>query len=728
MKQQFSIRGGALRNDRVTIPLIGGEFGYWRCMRENWPAILSSIEGLGLKVISTYIPWIYHEIAEGEYDFEGETSPQRDLRGFLELTKERGFYLILKPGPYIYASWPFGGVPERVSKYHRLDGEFLKNAEHYIKHVCEFLAPYQITEGGNIILFQADNEPYPSLEAHGEQLGCFEGAGLFTEWLENKYHGNLKLLNKKWRSKYKSFDEACLFFHEPAVNVNLPLAQRLLPYPPYYMRYADSWEFVGWFGARIVETVAGWMRGAGIKVPIFSNGWSAYFQDFHQLSKVSDLVGMDVYPLTFMESLHEGEDEWLRVIGDLKAAESQVDNANVWSAEFQAGFFPLDQTGYLPPSHYKFVSLTHMARGLKGWIWHVLVNQDNWFGSPINEWGVRKEHYPAYKEIVDAAKKIEPWNLRELCDISVLAYRKHTIISPGNFQHLLNALEKADISYIYYDPECEKQPRTKCLLYGGANWLETEIESKLSAWVKEGGILIAFTEYPACDEYGEKLRSLPFVAPDGARPTMLPVNVKYRNGSAIIAEGGHLGMKVNFCFYKKDNIKGEPIRLEFGDNVKNALVDVAARIGVSESREFCIGYSLPYGEGKIIHIGSHPSPALVKLILEQEDSGPYANAELPGISTSVHRNDKEHMTLFVINRNSSERTVDVCLDAQKLGMKDEEAYIIEYITGDHEVSRRTGRELRILPVRVKGMEVTAIKITGAGDAREMRVTGDELRL
>ena len=44
------------------IPLISGEFHYWRVLRENWPAVIGRIREMGLDVVSTYIPWNYHEL------------------------------------------------------------------------------------------------------------------------------------------------------------------------------------------------------------------------------------------------------------------------------------------------------------------------------------------------------------------------------------------------------------------------------------------------------------------------------------------------------------------------------------------------------------------------------------------------------------------------------------------------------------------------------------------
>jgi len=82
--------------------LLSGEFHYWRHNPYYWEKILDAIKYHGLEFISTYIPWNFHEIGSGEYDFTGKTNPSRDLENFIRLTEKKGFYLILRPGPYIY--------------------------------------------------------------------------------------------------------------------------------------------------------------------------------------------------------------------------------------------------------------------------------------------------------------------------------------------------------------------------------------------------------------------------------------------------------------------------------------------------------------------------------------------------------------------------------------------------------------------------------------------------
>jgi beta-galactosidase len=102
------------------VPLISGEVHYWRLNPSYWEEILNRVKEMGLKTIATYVPWDYHEYKRGQLDFTGRTDQTRNLKGFLELTRKMGFWVIIRPGPYIYSEWPNEGAPAYAHRYHRL--------------------------------------------------------------------------------------------------------------------------------------------------------------------------------------------------------------------------------------------------------------------------------------------------------------------------------------------------------------------------------------------------------------------------------------------------------------------------------------------------------------------------------------------------------------------------------------------------------------------------------
>lgn len=109
--------------------------------------------------METYVAWNMHEPKEGEFCFEGDL----DLCRFLDIAQELGLYVILRPSPYICAEWEFGGLPAwlltkqgiRLRCYNKV---YLDCVAHYYDKLLPMVTPYQITNGGPIIMMQIENE------------------------------------------------------------------------------------------------------------------------------------------------------------------------------------------------------------------------------------------------------------------------------------------------------------------------------------------------------------------------------------------------------------------------------------------------------------------------------------------------------------------------------------------------------------------------------------------
>ena len=60
------------------VPLISGEVHYWRLNPNCWKHTLSRVKEMGLKIISTYVPWDFHEYQRGKFDFAAKPT-QREI-------------------------------------------------------------------------------------------------------------------------------------------------------------------------------------------------------------------------------------------------------------------------------------------------------------------------------------------------------------------------------------------------------------------------------------------------------------------------------------------------------------------------------------------------------------------------------------------------------------------------------------------------------------------------
>ena len=114
---------------------------------------------MGLNTISTYVLGNFHKRQPDIFDFKG----QADLSHFIKLTQEESLYALLRPGPYVFAEWDFGGYPYRLLNeegmvFRSRNEHFLKACERYIMRLGEELSSQTINRGDNILMVQLENE------------------------------------------------------------------------------------------------------------------------------------------------------------------------------------------------------------------------------------------------------------------------------------------------------------------------------------------------------------------------------------------------------------------------------------------------------------------------------------------------------------------------------------------------------------------------------------------
>ncbi|MBN1409552.1 MAG: beta-galactosidase [Spirochaetales bacterium] len=166
---------------------IGGEFHYFRTPPELWEDRLQKISRSGANLVSTYVPWNWHEPVEGKQTWTGD----RDLARFIELTEKYNLYMIIKPGPYCCAELDFGGHPDwllsKDIRLRMLDKNYLDYTEKWYRKIAEIINPHLVTNGGNIFCIQVENE-YDHLIHFGDYGITREGAIAYftrlTEYME----------------------------------------------------------------------------------------------------------------------------------------------------------------------------------------------------------------------------------------------------------------------------------------------------------------------------------------------------------------------------------------------------------------------------------------------------------------------------------------------------------------------------------------------------------------
>lgn len=155
----FRYSGDTFYLNNEVFRVLSGTVQYFRIHPAQWRDRLLKLKACGLNTVETYSCWNLHEAVEGNFDFTGGL----DLGAYLDLAAELGLYVIFRPGPYICAEWDMGGLPSWLLTYPGIKLRcshpvFLEKVRNYLDKIFEIVRPRLISNGGNIIMMQIENE------------------------------------------------------------------------------------------------------------------------------------------------------------------------------------------------------------------------------------------------------------------------------------------------------------------------------------------------------------------------------------------------------------------------------------------------------------------------------------------------------------------------------------------------------------------------------------------
>jgi len=532
---------GLLINGRER-PLISGSFHYWRSEPTKWKGAFRKIRSMGFEMVCTYIPWSVHEIEKGRFDF-GQSDPAKNLARFIEEAAEQGLGVIARPGPHINSELTDFGYPWRVLKDPEIvartnrglwagwhfpfpsyaSEKFYAEAAVFFDELAPILAglchPY-----GPIIALQADNEsgyffsdnaPY-CLDYHSDSIA------LYRSWLEHRYNGRIKELNRVYGSKHRKFASI-----EPPRSY--PRGSRAKDLPPHldwvaYKEYQISWS---------LNRIARMWKDRGIeRIPIFHNTGFQHYPPCNNMATEAmpkiDFVGTDAYmkkeDAGVMEKtvLHLATTSRLPFVPEF--------GSGIWCTSFF-------DSPMLLEDDLAFQALYAAMKGMKAVNFYMLVDRDRWVGAPItNANRTRKRLFEIFVKFnrLMQRRKLYRFNRRP----------GDLILSSWDYLRTLNAARPLEIHKFgplglpatAFDPElpqelaafteiriwqdkaaaCLKRlglsfdmgnsqlPLTRLIQYkriylASGGMLDERAASRLGAFVKNGGRLFVAPPVPALD-------------------------------------------------------------------------------------------------------------------------------------------------------------------------------------------------------------------------------------
>jgi hypothetical protein len=614
--------------------LLAGEVHFWRLDPHVWPAVLRAARDLGLEILSTYVCWEFHELSPGEFDFVGRTNPRRDLLGFLELARREGFWLLLRPGPYIYAEWRNSGIPERTVRWHRLHPEFQREAEVWMARVVEATRPSLATHRGPIVLWQADNEADPWTDVYGAQLGLAETPGLFQEFLAERYV-QVAELNNAWNTSLSSFSAA------RAVSEKAPA-------PGYESRYLDVCRFRHWYATKVVRWTSSAYRRLGVDVPIYANTYASWsVQQGRELQTACDLVGPDVYPTARIAA---DPVEHRQVLDAIRYARSYAPLAFI--PEFESGIWHgwHKRVGMLPATHYALIGHAVLQAGASGWNWYMLVNRDNWYMSPINELGdPRPDLAPVFGDLVCLFRELDPPSLAKMVDTAVTVdpLDRAANLAGGTAEVVLQALHSADIDYEFFDIETARLARP-LVLYAGASWLSPLGQRHLVDYVEGGGTLVFFQTLPVADAAQQPLNLLGLRLPDGVTTAADPQRIR-------LELGDHPVELSSAAVYAYSAVPGTPLHAERIAPRPPSQEGGYAHVQLPIGQRVVVGYLEARGPGRVVVLGVAPTPDLLVALHAWLGVRVPSRAGSPAIHSALFARRTDH---FLVLTNTAEHAVN----------------------------------------------------------------------
>jgi hypothetical protein len=94
------------------------EFPYYLYPRQFWERELVWLKSIGVRTVEFPIPWNWHQLKPGDFDFTGRTSPRRDLTGLIRILRRLDLRAWIRPLPPV-PDWPREGAPETADAAQR---------------------------------------------------------------------------------------------------------------------------------------------------------------------------------------------------------------------------------------------------------------------------------------------------------------------------------------------------------------------------------------------------------------------------------------------------------------------------------------------------------------------------------------------------------------------------------------------------------------------------------
>ncbi len=441
------------------VPFLAGALHYFRTAREHWRNALAELGQLGLPMVETYVPWQFHEVGKGHFDF-GEIDPQKDLAAFLELSRELGLLVILRPGPHINSEMTYFGLPERIvfdrscQARSRTGGAvvlgfpprmfpvpsyasetYLAETDVWYGAFAEVVRPY-LYPAGPVVLLQVDNEAtYFFRDAPYDQDYHPDAVQKWHAFLA-EHHASPADLSTAHRATYARFEDCA-----PPTRFDAHTEEDE-PGDPGALAIHLEWAA---FREQMITDTLRRMKamldhhGLG-SVPTLHNlplGELSAPVSLAAIERVVDFVGLDYYHARREHRTTKRRTLYLAGTSRMPVSPELGVGAPPW-------FTPLAHEDSL------YTALVALAYGLRGFSLYMAVDRDRWYGAPLDASGTPRIEAAAWKCLVRALVETGFHRLTRQTRVALVVPREYVRLTRAT--HLYGAATPVTLEAIAGSP------------------------------------------------------------------------------------------------------------------------------------------------------------------------------------------------------------------------------------------------------------------------------------
>ena len=398
------------------VPFLAGAVHYFRLERAEWRAALAEVAGLGLPMVETYVPWAVHELAQGAFDFGPSHTPggdpQKDLGAFIDIAKELGLLVILRPGPHVNSEMTWFGLPERVIHDRACQARgpsggpvvlgfpprmfpvpsyasetFLAETDAWYAAFAAVARPH-LYPRGPVVLLQVDNEAaYYFRDAPYDQDYHPDAIALWHAYLRDR-HATVAELGRAHDATYADYVDCAPPKRFDLHDEEDPAA------PSRALSLHLEWAA---FKEHLIERAIIRMKEMLVRhglgtVPTFHNLPLGELTAPLSLAKLEDTVGF--VGLDYYHARREHRAIKRRTLYVAGTSRMPV------SPELGVGAPPW----FTPLAHEDslYTALVALAYGLRGFSLYMAVDRDRWYGAPIESHGTPRIEAASWKALLRA--------------------------------------------------------------------------------------------------------------------------------------------------------------------------------------------------------------------------------------------------------------------------------------------------------------------------------------